>query len=397
MLATKLNITLRGISYIHLSKQIESNNFCCAPRILRRYVHNFDDKTIHTVKDHVVEKTPITAQLWQARKNAIEADRNNTMYKQSHVAEVITKTTAESRLTLSYNFMKDYSIRDLYVGHEGDILMGKLFEDLDALAGNIAYSHCDDSNPGTDRLNLVTASVDKIVQRKPITTRQDLLLTGQVAWVGNSSLDIVMEVHNAADIVPANKSSVMGNPDSDMSSNDIPVPRILDPNSPSRLLSSYFTYVARDRATGKSARVNRLETMNEREAVLFAQRDVLQKARKAETQKVDMSSKEILSLIEAGTAIADMPALAHPNAVLMKYTGLENTLICQPQSSNTAGRVFGGFISECLFHMKPSISVTSFGSRVIVSCGLMAQCIVLTISLKPLATCSQGVIPSSQR
>jgi acyl-coenzyme A thioesterase 9 len=42
----------------------------------------------------------------------------------------------------------------------------------------------------------------------------------------------------------------------------------------------------------------------------------------------------------------DMPALAHPNAVLMRQTALENSLVCQPQNVNTAGRVFGGFLSK---------------------------------------------------
>ena len=45
-------------------------------------------------------------------------------------------------------------------------------------------------------------------------------------------------------------------------------------------------------------------------------------------------------------SFADMPALAHANAVLMKNTSLENSVICQPQNTNTAGRVFGGFLSK---------------------------------------------------
>ena len=48
------------------------------------------------------------------------------------------------------------SLRDLYVDALGNVLTGKLFEDLDALAGNIAYSHCDDNNPLTRPLTLVT-------------------------------------------------------------------------------------------------------------------------------------------------------------------------------------------------------------------------------------------------
>lgn len=45
----------------------------------------------------------------------------------------------------------------------------------------------------------------------------------------------------------------------------------------------------------------------------------------------------------------DMPALASSNAVLMRYTALENSLVCQPQNVNMAGRVFGGYLSKCVF------------------------------------------------
>jgi hypothetical protein len=51
-----------------------------------------------------------------------------------------------------------FSVRN-YIG---EILIGKLLEDLDALAGNIAFLHCDDNNPDTRSLHVVTAAVDTI-------------------------------------------------------------------------------------------------------------------------------------------------------------------------------------------------------------------------------------------
>lgn len=47
----------------------------------------------------------------------------------------------------------------------------------------------------------------------------------------------------------------------------------------------------------------------------------------------------------------DMPALASSNAVLMRYTALENSLVCQPQNVNMAGRVFGGYLSKCVTYV----------------------------------------------
>eukprot|EP01035_Chromulina_nebulosa_P018383 gene18383-24082_t len=57
-----------------------------------------------------------------------------------------------------------------------------------------------------------------------------------------------------------------------------------------------------------------------------------------------------------------MPALAHPNAVLMKATALENSFVCQPQSGNTAGRVFGGFLMHRAYDLALATGYTFAGS-----------------------------------
>ena len=66
--------------------------------------------------------------------------------------------------------------------------------DLDAIAGNVAYSHCVKGGSWPTPL-LVTAGVDSI-QLCPDGTRadveRDMLLTGAVQWVGSSSLSLTM-------------------------------------------------------------------------------------------------------------------------------------------------------------------------------------------------------------
>lgn len=46
----------------------------------------------------------------------------------------------------------------------------------------------------TRPLLLVTASVDKIVLKKPISVDVDLKIVGAVIWVGQSSIEIQLEV-----------------------------------------------------------------------------------------------------------------------------------------------------------------------------------------------------------
>lgn len=143
-----------------------------------RQLHRSDDRKLHSVKDHVVEKTPITAQLWQMRKkdNSLDSASGATMMQ----TRVEPKSVEESKLSVRYNFATESTLRDLYVDHTGSVLIGKLFEDMDALAGNVANKHCCDDDPRTKRLSLVTASVDEIIQRSPISVNQDIVLTGAV-------------------------------------------------------------------------------------------------------------------------------------------------------------------------------------------------------------------------
>lgn len=54
------------------------------------------------------------------------------------------KTTSDSRNRIIYDFTSNAALKNLYIDACGNVSMGKLFEDLDALAGNIAYVHVDD-------------------------------------------------------------------------------------------------------------------------------------------------------------------------------------------------------------------------------------------------------------
>jgi acyl-coenzyme A thioesterase 9 len=208
----------------------------------------------------------------------------------------------------------------------GGIQIGKLLEDLDALAGNVAMKHCDDSNENTTPVNLVTASVDRIIQSHPLTMQSDYALVCQMAYVGRSSLDIIIRMHRVEDI----QAAVSGNP------------AALGPC----VLTSVFTFAARDYSTGKPKQVNRLVPETPDEIDLYKQREALAIQRKNSKKQGMRIDKELLTpLVERGAAVVDMPALAHPNAVLMSQTRLENCFICEPQKVNFYGIIFGGYLS----------------------------------------------------
>jgi len=56
-----------------------------------------------------------------------------------------------------------------------------------------------------------------------------------------------------------------------------------------------------------------------------------------------------------------MPALAAPQSILMSLTSMENSIITQPQNTNTAGRVFGGFLLHKAFDLAHATCYTFSG------------------------------------
>lgn len=321
-----------------------------------------DEIQYHSVNHINADKTPITSQLWSRRQKGRESVIPIVSESQEPAPTfLLDKTAKESRLTIRYDFSQDTSLRDLYVDSFGNVLTGKLFEDLDALAGNVAFSHCDDNNPLIRPLSLVTARVDRIRQSKKISASDDLILTGQVVWVGSSSLDVLMEIHRVKDI---KGNSCVGVCDGSEDEGAV----LIEENVPSRLLSSLFTYVARDRSSGKACAVNRFIPTGLLEEELFNKRKSIAMDRKINRNKnhdakVVAEAQSVLnSLVERGSAMEDMPALARPNAVLMKYTSLENSLLCQPQNVNTAGRVFGGYLMHRAYDLAQATSYIFAGA-----------------------------------
>ncbi|CAN6688372.1 unnamed protein product [Malus baccata var. baccata] len=191
--------------------------------------------------------------------------------------------------------------------------------------------HCCDDNSTARPLLLVTASVDKIVLKKPISVDIDLKIVGAVIWVGRSSIEIQLEVIQSA-----------------TDGSDI---------ADSVALSANFIFVARDSKTGKAAPVNRLSPETQREILLFEEaeaRNNLRKRKKGGGDRREFENGElnrVKTLLAEGRIFCDMPALADRDSILLKDTRLENSLICQPQQRNIHGRIFGGFLMHRAFEL----------------------------------------------
>ncbi|XP_011010335.1 PREDICTED: acyl-coenzyme A thioesterase 9, mitochondrial [Populus euphratica] len=273
--------------------------------------------------------SPVTNALWETRSKTFER-LLDPPEDATPPSELLTKTPKQSRTKILYGFSTDYILREQYRDPWNEVRIGKLLEDLDALAGTISVKHCSDDDCTTRPLLLVTASVDKIVLKKPISVDVDLKIVGSAIWVGRSSIDIQLEVI---------QSTKEGSDTSD-----------------SVALTANFIFVARDSKTGKAAPVNRLSPETEKEKLLFEEAEARSKLRKRKNveKKKEIQNGEVNrleALLAEGRIFCDMPALADRNSILLRDTCLENSLICQPQQRNIHGRIFGGFLMHRAFEL----------------------------------------------
>ncbi|XP_061989794.1 acyl-coenzyme A thioesterase 2, chloroplastic-like [Rosa rugosa] len=287
--------------------------------------------------------SPVTNALWEARSNIFDkpGPGDTTTTTPQTQSELVTRTPAQSRTSILYKFSTDFELRDQYRNPWNGVRIGKLLEDLDALAGTIAYKHCCNEDGTTRPLLLVTASVDKMVLKKPIRDDIDLSLVGAVAWVGRSSMEIQLQVTQSMDGTPSSSESVA--------------------------LIANFTFVARDSKTGKSAPVNQITPETEKEKLLWEaadKRNEMRKKNRAE-HKIDIEDKDknrLNALLAEGRVFCDMPALADRDSILIRDTCLQNSFICQPQQRNIHGRIFGGFLMRRAFELAFSTTYAFAGS-----------------------------------
>ena len=80
--------------------------------------------------------SPVTNALWEARSSMFEKSADD---KQDSHSELVAKTPSRSRTSIVYKFSSDYILREQYRNPWDEMRMGKLLEDLDALAGTISF------------------------------------------------------------------------------------------------------------------------------------------------------------------------------------------------------------------------------------------------------------------
>lgn len=308
---------------------------------------NGDKNAENAVPVQTMNKSPIVQKLWKTRDEAKrrvmgELTMGDGEYSEVSLAaaEIISdaksgtyrppagpgkgKYPNESAVGIAYLFSQDQFLLETYRNPWGEMRFGKIMEDLDALAGNIAFNHVE-GNP-----LIVTAGVDRIRVRQRPEIGADQYLSGKVTWVGSSSMEIRMKIS---------------------ASEDGP-----------EWLEAYFTFVTLDPETKRAIKISPLLPETNEEMAHFElgavkaqakkerRKTRLQLGRPLSEQSLKIDARAASLLEEAGPLLR-MPSLADPNTVLMDQTAQSNAMVAQPQARNLHDRIFGGFLMRRAFEL----------------------------------------------
>lgn len=256
-------------------------------------------------------------------------------YRSTVTSDIIDKPREESFTYLVLPFKDDKWLCDSYINALGRLRFGSLMQDLDALAGRIAYRHCSPSEPVN-----VTASVDNIVNVKKIEeiSKFNFVLAGSVTWTGRSSMEITVRGYAFEGDVP-----------SEITENSLPHDNIF--------LSANFTFVARNPKTHKSFAINRLLPITENQWLDYRRaesRNNLKKLAAKNSTMLEPTAEEtkLIHQLWKSSKNFNINDTKYKNVRFMKDTNMTSTLFMQPQYRNRHSyMIFGGYLLRQTFEL----------------------------------------------
>ncbi|KAK6524303.1 hypothetical protein TWF694_005956 [Orbilia ellipsospora] len=282
---------------------------------------------------------------------ALELKEKNSVVKmEANKSQLTPKRMSDSYSSYTLEFGKDEWLVDSYVNATGQLRLGNIFMDLDALSGVIAYKHAGEG------YTIVTAAVDRISLLHPPTSFCDMELRGMVTWTSNrSSMEISLEVVAKEE----NKT----------------------------VLTCQFTMVALDPFTKKATNINPLIAETAEEKRIFArgeERNKFKKALASTSLEKQAPNEEESNLIHKmwrqqqhykGMYSSNMsiltwrqkldPGVGKPAKVMyMSDTEIQTTQIMQPQYRNRHSyMIFGGLLLRNTFELAFTCCAAASHSR----------------------------------
>ncbi|KAL2912790.1 hypothetical protein HK105_207677 [Polyrhizophydium stewartii] len=277
--------------------------------------------------------------------------RSMSAAAQQPVGAAEGKRPRDSYVEMFLRFGSDAAVLDEYINTYGSIRVGKVLEDLDALAAAIAFLHVDAfTAAGGDALTVVTASVDRIDMLRGIPTNMDVKMSGHITYVGSSSIEISIAVETCPQGAPPPGSEGFGYEASFRNNHP----------SSETIITAKFIMVALDPKTGKPAKVHqlRLETDEDNHNFLLGAEHKLSKKESSEMalSKVPPKLDEMLLIHELHRENQryqgpDGAVLKPKDVIWMKEAVQESLTICMPQERNLHHKIFGGYLMRLAFEL----------------------------------------------
>ncbi|XP_050394841.1 acyl-coenzyme A thioesterase 9, mitochondrial [Patella vulgata] len=226
----------------------------------------------------------------------------------------------------------DPALQSKYTNFYKGIRFGRIMEDLDTFAGLICYTHNRRGKNERSPLSTVTALVDRIeLGNFTVSAFTDIKLTGNVTWVGTSSMEVTMDVHQVIQ------------------------------DELQKVMKATFLMVARNPVTGGSAAVNPLKADGPEEEALVKKGASNKLARQLEAKKSllktppsqdegDLIHGLFLQTIDVKTSTLKV-RVKPENTEWMENTILKNLSICHPEQRNLYNKIFGGYLMRKAFEL----------------------------------------------
>ncbi|KAJ2002088.1 hypothetical protein H4R26_003788, partial [Coemansia thaxteri] len=243
---------------------------------------------------------------------------------------LVLKKISDSFTETFLPFKDNLALREEYINSYGEIRLGKVLEDLDRLAGAVAYKHASDARGELAPTVFVTAAVDRIDLKLALSPTRNYRLAGTVTSVGFSSMEIYIRVQAVAE--PG------------------------ETTDPEPSLVARFTMAGRDKDTGKSSQVNPLLLEDDNQRRLFKISEQIKEHKKVVTQsnlyKRPPSEEERLAIhqlwLETNKYQEDNgygPRANLPSdMVWMERTKMQSVTVCFPSNRNIHNKIFGGYL-----------------------------------------------------
>ncbi|KAJ1735257.1 hypothetical protein LPJ72_001966, partial [Coemansia sp. Benny D160-2] len=242
---------------------------------------------------------------------------------------LVLKRISDSVIEAYLSFKDNLALREEYINYYGDIRLGKILEDLDRLAGAVAYKHASDANGNLAPIIFVTAAVDRIDLKATVSPNRNYRLTGTVTYVGFSSMEIYIQLQAVPE--PGESSDP-------------------DPN-----LVARFTMVGRDKYTGKSSQVNPLLLEDEDQRRLAKVSEQIKEHKKEEAERnllkraPSVEERLVIHQLWLETnkyqdSMYELHSMLPSDMVWLDKTSMESVNVCFPSERNVHNKIFGGYL-----------------------------------------------------